>query len=245
MRLGVCALLVACGGRQGSAAHGASHSASDSASDSEGRAADHASGMKKTQRTADAHLGTRAPGTGLDLGTPAPTASVRDLEGKRVPLEEIWRDGPALLVFYRGGWCPYCNWQLHQLSETYDAFVSRGLSIAAISVDRVANAAALAEARSLPFPVFSDAKLAAHRAFRVVHELDSDTVAKLQGYGIDVQAASGEAHQSIAVPAVFIIGRLAGAPPAVHFVHSDNDYATRPDPDQLLDLFDRLSIDKP
>ncbi len=201
--------------------------------------------MTKTLRTADDKLGTRAPGTGLALATPAPTASVRDLEGKLVQLENVWSQGPALLVFYRGGWCPYCNWQLHQLSESFDAFASRGVRIAAISVDRVANAAALAEARGLPFPVFSDAKLAAHRAFRVVHELDADTVAKLRGYGIDVQAASGEAHQSIAVPAVFIIGRVGGSPASVHFVHSDNDYATRPDPDQLLALFDTLPIDKP
>src|SRR3974390_1846509 len=61
-------------------------------------------------------LGTVPAGYGLKVGDKAPDASLPDLTGKMQSLAEIFSQGPTLVIFYRGGWCPFCNLQLHDYS---------------------------------------------------------------------------------------------------------------------------------
>jgi len=45
----------------------------------------------------------------IEVGTTAPDAGLRDLDGNDVTLREIVAGKPTVLIFYRGSWCPYCN----------------------------------------------------------------------------------------------------------------------------------------
>ena len=57
-----------------------------------------------------------------------------DATGRNVSLSELVADGPAVLVFYRGGWCPYCNLALHQYqSELVPHLPDYTATLAAIS----------------------------------------------------------------------------------------------------------------
>lgn len=49
-------------------------------------------------------------------------------------------------------------------------------------------------------PVLSDPDLVAHRAFRVLHRADDAEVARLKGFGIDLERSSGRDHHTIAIP---------------------------------------------
>ena len=48
----------------------------------------------------------------LLIGETIPNAKVLNSEGKALELNDILSQKPTVLVFYRGGWCPYCNRQL-------------------------------------------------------------------------------------------------------------------------------------
>lgn len=117
----------------------------------------------------DSNVGTLPPGSGVAVGQQAPDAAVRDAEGREVRLRELVTTGPVLLVFYRGGWCPYCNSQIHELTAAYPEYKKRGVTPVAISVDRVEESAKTQATYTIPFPVLSDSDLAAHRAYRVLH----------------------------------------------------------------------------
>ncbi|KIG19432.1 Peroxiredoxin [Enhygromyxa salina] len=191
--------------------------------------------------TADTSLGTLPEGVGVAVGQPAPDAKILDFEGKPMQLLDVVGSKPTLVVFYRGGWCPFCNSQIHQLTKAYPKFQERGITIAAISVDRADESAKTKATYTIPFPVLSDPDLDAHQAYRVTHEVSQPELEKLRGFGINLEAASGRTHHTIAIPSMFLIDSQG----AVRWAHADKDYKVRPATDSLLAAIDGVGLEKP
>jgi len=190
--------------------------------------------------TAAAKLGTAPSGFGLDVGTAAPDASLPDISGKTQRLAEIYANGPTLVIFYRGGWCPFCNLQLHDFSAAKPEFDARGVRLVAISVDKPSEEAKTQAKQGVPFPMLSDPKLVAHSAYRVVHIPGEQEHKALTGYGVDLSAYSGESHGNFAVPAIFVVDRAG----IIRFVHVDEDYKVRPSVRQMLEVVDRIELQR-
>lgn len=183
-------------------------------------------------------LGTLPDGVGVAVGERAPEVSAVDaFETTEVALADLWSAGDVLVVFYRGGWCPFCNHQLHTLTEAYEEFQRRGVTLVAISVDEPESGARTRASWEIPFPVLSDPDLVAHRAFRVLEPLDDAMVERLLGHGMDVEASSGRTHHTIAVPALFLVDQEG----VVRWSHADRDYRTRPSPQQIIEAIDALA----
>ena len=182
-------------------------------------------------------LGTLPEGIGVAVGAPAPDVTVRDFDGDERSLASLWAEGAVLLVFYRGGWCPYCNFQVHALTEAYPEFQERGITPAVISVDVSEEGTRTRASWEIPFPVLSDSGLDAHRAYHVVNEVDDATVERLRGMGMDLEAHSGGDHHTVAVPAIFLIDREG----VVRWAHADHDYRTRPSVEQILGAIPALA----
>lgn len=83
--------------------------------------------------------------------------------------------------------------------------------------------------------LISDPELTVHRAFRVAYVLDDEERARLEKYGIDLEAASGQDHHTIAIPSVFLVGKDG----KVQWVHVERDHRTRPSAMQLLEVIDQ------
>jgi peroxiredoxin len=194
--------------------------------------------MKQTTSPETDRIGTLPPDVGIPVGEPAPDAVLRDAEGREVRLRDLVVTGPILLVFYRGGWCPFCNFQVREMTEAYPELERRRVKPVVVSVDRVDEAARTQATYTIPFPVLSDPDVVAHRAYRVAHHAGEAEVAKLRGFGIDLERASGRDHHVIAIPSVFIIDREG----IVRWAHADRDYKVRPSALQLLAVIDSLHL---
>lgn len=184
--------------------------------------------------TPQAALGAKTTGLGLEVGAQAPIVQIHDSEGKPVSTDAVFGKEAVLVVFYRGGWCPYCNAQLHGLSQRFAELRERGLTVAAVSVDKADEAAKTRASWQVPFHLWSDPDLALHEAFRVVHQTDTAEQERLKGFGIDLEASSGRSHRKFAVPGLFLIDRAG----VVRWSHVDPDYKVRPTFDQLLGVID-------
>ncbi|WP_226702308.1 peroxiredoxin-like family protein [Microbulbifer elongatus] len=173
--------------------------------------------------------------SGLKLGDKPANFSVLTHKGKEASLEGLLKsNAPILVVFYRGGWCPYCNVQIRQLAEAWPEFEKRGVTPVLISVDKP-DASAMAKATyEIPFPVLSDPELTAHEAFDVVVEIDDATAEKYKTYGIVLEDWSGKDHHKIAAPGIFLVG----ADGSIEWAHVSQDYKTRPSVEQLLGMLD-------
>ena len=181
-------------------------------------------------------LGPLPEGVGIPVGDEASSFTLTSNEGEEVTLSELLEEQTIMLVFYRGGWCPFCNFQIRELTEAYDQFAERGVLPVAISVDQPDQSSRTAAAYEIPFPVLSDPDLEAHRTFQVINELDDDEIARLAKMGMDIPAHSGRDHNTVAIPGVFIIDGDS----IVRWAFADQDYRVRPSIEQLLAAIDGL-----
>lgn len=183
-------------------------------------------------------VGVLAPNTGIPVGQKVPDVHARDLDGNDVALSSLYAKGPVLLVFYRGGWCPYCNSEIHSLTTAYPDYEKRGVTPVAVSVDRPEAEAKMKATYAIPFPVLSDRDATVIAAFHVVKSVGDDELAKMKSFGVDLESYSGKTHHEIAIPAVFLVDRGG----IVRWAHSDPDFKVRPSTAQLLAAIDGVHL---
>jgi len=167
----------------------------------------------------------------LLIGQQIPDGIVlKDANGNSVDLSAMLKIKPTLLIFYRGGWCPYCREQLVQLQLIEGRFYELGYQIIAISPDRVEKFKELNEKYTVHLPLLSDSKMDAAKALGIAYKLDEKTYAKYVEYGINIEDASGENHHILPVPATYIINSNG----IIEFEYINPNHTTRVDPDIIV-----------
>jgi len=156
-------------------------------------------------------------------GSAAPEVSLLDHQGTQTSLHQALNGKPTLLVFYRGGWCPYCNMQLSALHKLVPDLAGHGFQLIAVSPDRPEELSRTLEKTELDYLLLSDSQAELMQAFGIAFKVDDETIEKYKGYNIDLEQASGESHHALPVPSVFVID-AAGV---VQFGYSNPDYRTR------------------
>jgi peroxiredoxin len=167
----------------------------------------------------------------IEVGATAPDVTLTRADGTVTTVHALVAEGPAILVFYRGGWCPYCNRHLSALGEVEEAIREKGYRIHAVSPDRLEKVAKASEMAEFDIMLYSDAQAEAAKAFGLAFKVDAATYEKLLGYGIDLEDASGHEHHLLPVPALFAIGRDA----RIHFRYFNPDYSERLSAEALLE----------
>lgn len=164
------------------------------------------------------------------VGTKIPAVSLQDIDGNTVDLQKIITESPTVLVFYRGGWCPFCNTQLGQLQQIEGDVLKAGFRIIAISPDRPAELRKSINKQKLNYTLLSDSTADAIKAFGIAFRVDEATLTKYKGYGVDLEKSSGHNHHILPVPAVFVVNTEG----VINFAYANPDYKTRLDPALLL-----------
>lgn len=168
--------------------------------------------------------------TSLPVGAAAPDFTLPGVDGEQVSLAKLLTDGPVVLAFYRGGWCPYCNLELRALQAALPDITAAGATLVAISPQLPDNSLSTAEKLELAFPVLSDVGNVVAREYGLVFSLPEDLRSVYDGFGIDLPAANGDQTFELPVPATFVIGRDGSV--AWRFV--DPDYTHRGDPADVI-----------
>jgi peroxiredoxin len=159
----------------------------------------------------------------LLLGNALPEVTLRTLEDAPITLKEAVGGKPAALVFYRGGWCPYCNLQLSGLRLIRKDLDAMGFQLIAISPDNPAELKKTLDKDALDYRLLSDSSAEAMRAFGIGYEVDAEMLKKLTGYGIDLEKASGQTHHVLPVPSVYLVDARG----TLQFSYVHPDYTVR------------------
>ena len=97
----------------------------------------------------------------LNPGDPFPRLTVDTAGGQVLTLPDVFAGDYAVVLFYRGAWCPYCNAQLRAFERASQTLADNGIRVAALSVDDKETTVALAAKHKLTFPVGYGADAAA------------------------------------------------------------------------------------
>jgi peroxiredoxin len=144
---------------------------------------------------------------GLDVGAAAPDFSLPTADGGSFSLASARAEGPVVLVFFRGHWCPHCRKQLSELEARKADFAAQGAKLVVVSVDGPEDSAKLAEKLTLTLPIASDPKAEVLAAYEVV------------------DVANG-----IALPATYVIDGAG----TVRYLYLGDKAADRPPVDDVL-----------
>jgi peroxiredoxin len=166
----------------------------------------------------------------LAAGELAPDFSLPDPHGRVVSLWEVLRRGPAVVAFYRGGWCPYCNLQLRAYQAMLPELASLGASLVAISPQLPDGSLSTSETNALTFDVLSDVGNTVARSFGLVYALSQELRDTLHALGKALPGINGDDSWQLPVPATYVI-----APDRrVSLAFIDVDYRRRLGPQEIL-----------
>jgi peroxiredoxin len=168
----------------------------------------------------------------LTVGDAVPDVTLRTEEGTEVNLRKLVSEKPTVLIFYRGGWCPFCTRHLQALVGIEDELNRAGAQMLAISMDQPAKLKETPDRDKLGYRLLSDSDAAAAKAFGIAFQVEEALVRKYkESYQIDLEAASGRDHHILPHPAVFVVDTHG----RIRFADVNPDYRTRLEPARILE----------
>lgn len=173
----------------------------------------------------------------IHAGDRAPAFVLRDQNDRTVSSAELLAQGPLIVTFYRGVWCPYCNIELQALNELLPQFRALGANIVAISPQKPVNSRKSVRQNQLDFPVLSDVRGETGAAFGLRFALPDYLVALYQTLGNDLPAFNDDPSWTLPMPARYVIGQDA----VVRYAEVNPDYTRRPEPADMLPVLERAA----
>jgi peroxiredoxin len=182
---------------------------------------------------AGAPAGVAAPGTQLA------EAELLDAHGAPTSLYKAAGDGTAVLVFYRGAWCPYCNVALSAYQQyLLPALTERGVQLMAISPQAPDGSLSMQEKNDLAFTVLSDPGNGIARGLGILTQPSDEARAAQLELGLDLTAVNADGTIGLPMPTVAILD----AGHVLRWIDVHPDYTTRTEPAQVLAALDQLGI---
>jgi peroxiredoxin len=177
----------------------------------------------------------------LKAGDLAPRFVLNDPDGEPVGSGELLAQGPLVVSFYRGVWCPYCNMDLQALQEALPAFREAGAQLVAISPQTPVNSRKSVRNNGLDFPILSDPHNDVAAAFGLRFELPDYLVELYKSLKNDLAAFNGDDSWTLPMPARFVIGRNG----VIRYAEVNPDYTRRPEPLDMLPVIRAAAIAVP
>ncbi len=166
----------------------------------------------------------------LSVGDQAPDFRLPSATGASVSLGQALSQGPVVLVFYRGDWCPYCNLALRAYQNSLAEFQAAGASLIAISPQTPDYASAISHKNALAFEVLSDEGCQVASRYGLAFDMPAKHVEVLASVGLAQGNREGDTVNRIPLPATYVIDSHA----EITWAHIDPDYRARAETEDIV-----------
>lgn len=167
----------------------------------------------------------------LLIGEIIPKTMLQDVEGNTILLENVIKEKPTVLVFYRGGWCPYCNLQLSSLGIIEKEIIELGYQIVAISPDDYQNLKSTVAKDSINYKLYSDKEGKFIKEIGIAFR----TPLIIKGY-VTTKKHEGKMSDLLPVPTVMIVNQKG----VIQFEYINPNYKERLSSEMLLEVLKTL-----
>jgi peroxiredoxin len=178
------------------------------------------------------------PAGAVSVGDRLAPFALPDATGQIRTLDELTAQAPAVIVFYRGGWCPYCNVTLRtyqrDLVPHLDGYSAR---LIAISPEIPDESLTTKEKAELTYTVLSDTGAELASALGITFEPAEDGLTAQRQLGVDIRTTRADGGTLLPMPTVLIVDRDH----VVRFVDIHPDYTGRTEVDEILTALDTFA----
>jgi len=192
---------------------------------------------RDTMKKAAEDLAAAMPEPGLKVGDKAPDFTLPNATELPVTLSVALKQGPVVLVFYRGAWCPFCNLHLQSLQESLKAFQKHDATLIAVSPQRPDKSLEQIGLNPLGFEVLSDLDDSVMKAYKLYFEVPRPLADLYKNkFKLDLTAYNGPDRYGLPVPGTFVIDRSG----IIRFADAHTDYRRRTEPADILYALEKL-----
>jgi len=171
----------------------------------------------------------------LKVGDKAPEFELKNALKKPVKLSALLKNGPVVITWYRGGWCPYCNIQLRYLQNFLPQFKAAGATLVALSPELPDKSLNTTEKNNLEFEVLTDYNNEIAKEFGIAFTLNDELIDIYNGFH-RLETFNGVDTNELPIPATYVIGRDG----LIKYAFIDADYRKRAEPAVILDVLKTL-----
>lgn len=184
-----------------------------------------------------AHLrNSGAADQALKVGQKAPPIVLANARGETVDVAALLAQGPVIVTFYRGGWCPFCNMELRAYQALLPRITAAGALVVAISPEKPDETLTTAEKNALSFEVLSDVGHGVAKAFGLYYAFTDELRSAYDGFKLDIPTKNGTPDEwALAMSGTYLIGSDG----TVLFADAGVDYRERVDPLDVLAVLER------
>ncbi|MCO5947975.1 peroxiredoxin-like family protein [Mucilaginibacter flavidus] len=176
----------------------------------------------------------------LSVGDQAPLFQLPNAVNKIIALQDLLNEGPVIITFYRGNWCPYCNLILNAYQRILPDIKALGANFIAISSQNPDSSLDMQAKHALQFEVLSDSGNQVAKQFTTIIQNAVEAVDEAQKLGVDFYSFYDDQSREVPVPAVIILDKNG----KVLFAKSEGgDYRLRVEPSEILTAL-KLSLSK-
>ena len=172
------------------------------------------------------------PSTVPEPGADMPDGDLLDARGRPTSLREASAGRPAVVVFYRGGWCPYCNLALRTYqSQVVPALTERGVTLIAISPQKPDGSLSTQETNELTFTVLSDPGNQVAAQLGILTSPTDGALLSQRQLGLELAERNADGTATLPMPTTVLLD----ADGVIRWIDVHPDYTTRTEPGQILD----------
>lgn len=173
----------------------------------------------------------------IKVGEVAPDFVLPNVTGEKVSLSEALHDGPVILTWYRGGWCPYCNMHLRYLQKSLPLFQKYNARMIALTPEKPDGSLTVKEKNGLEFDVLSDYHNDVARTYGIVFKLGKEVSDLYKNtFGLNLEAYNESDSDELPIPATYVIDSLG----MVRYAFLNADYMQRADPKEIIEVLKKI-----
>ncbi|MGL5662783.1 MAG: peroxiredoxin-like family protein [Cetobacterium sp.] len=148
--------------------------------------------------------------------------------GDKVSIMEVLGKQPAIISFYRGTWCPYCNLEL----STYNKLLKdkNKIKMIAISPERPESSI---NVENLNFEVLSDIDNKFAKKLNLTFDITETIESIYDGFGINLEKSQGKKSRILPIHATYIVDSSG----VIVYAYIDADYTKRAEPKEVIDKY--------